>query len=146
MSEMTATRMGKGATLAVAAALWLACAWLLARTSVPSLHLSGLDEHRFFSGRLIARARSYSRGEDALFVAGVVAQVGTLLVLARRLPRSVRTMGLGRVGSAIVAGMVVLVALWFVGLPFSLADLSWQHHWGLGPFAVVAWLAAQWST
>ena len=31
-------------------------------------------------------------------------------------------------------------------LPFSLADLWWQHHWGLGPFDVPAWLAAQWST
>ena len=40
----------------------------------------------------------------------------------------------------------MLVTLWFVGLPFSLADLWWQHHWGLGPFDVVAWLAAQWST
>ena len=30
--------------------------------------------------------------------------------------------------------MVLLVTLWFVSLPFSLADLWWQHHWGLGPF------------
>ncbi|HUZ82189.1 MAG TPA: M48 family metalloprotease, partial [Gaiellaceae bacterium] len=51
-----------------------------------------------------------------------------------------------RIGSAIVAGMVLLVTLWFVSLPFSLADLWWQHHWGLGPFDVLAWLGAQWST
>ena len=69
-----------------------------------------------------------------------------LLVLVRLLPRSVRSMGLGRIGSGIVAGMVLLVTLWFVGLPFSLADLWWQHHWGLGPFDVLAWLTAQWST
>ena len=42
--------------------------------------------------------------------------------------------------------MVLLVTLWFVSLPFSFADLWWQHHWGLGPFDVAAWLAAQWST
>ena len=36
--------------------------------------------------------------------------------------------------------MVLLVTLWFVGLPFSLVDLWWQHHWGLGPFDVLAWL------
>ena len=67
---------------------------------------------------------------------------------ARRAPRprvrdcraAVRGMGLGRIGSAIVAGMVLLVTLWFVALPFSLADLWWQHHWGLGPFDVLAWL------
>jgi STE24 endopeptidase len=42
--------------------------------------------------------------------------------------------------------MVLLVTLWFVALPFSLVDLWWQHHWGLGPFDVGAWLAGQWST
>jgi Zn-dependent protease with chaperone function len=39
--------------------------------------------------------------------------------------------------------MLVLVTLWFVGLPFSFASLWWQHHWGLGPFDVLAWLSAQ---
>jgi hypothetical protein len=51
-------------------------------------------------------------------------------------------MGLGRISSAIVAGMVLLVTLWFVALPFSLADLWWQHHWGLGPFDVGSWLVS----
>ena len=143
---MTATRMARAATLAASAAAWCVAAWLLSRTSVPSLHLSGLDERRFFSPREIARARSYSRGEDALYLASLVAQLVALLVLVRLLPRSVRSMGLGRIGSGIVAGMVLLVTLWFVGLPFSLADLWWQHHWGLGPFDVLAWLTAQWST
>jgi STE24 endopeptidase len=130
----------------VAAVAWGVCAWLLARTSVPDLHLSGLDQHRYFSPRLLARARSYNRGESALFAAGVLASLAALVVLVRLLPSSVRAMGLGRIGSAIVAGMVLLVTLWFVGLPFSLADLWWQHHWGLGPFDVLSWLTAQWST
>src|SRR5579884_853849 len=146
MSETTATRMARGATLAAAAAAWGVCAWLLLRTSVPALHLSGVDERRFFPARELARARSFGRGEDALWLAGVVAKLVALGVLAWRLPRSVRGIGLGPVGSAIVAGMVLLVALWFVALPFSLADLWWQHHWGLGPFDVGAWLAARWST
>ena len=42
--------------------------------------------------------------------------------------------------------MVVLVTVWFVELPFALADLWWQHHWGLGPFDVPAWFLAQWTT
>jgi STE24 endopeptidase len=138
--------MVRGATLAAAALAWCACAWLLTRTSVPSLHLSGLDERRFFSAHELARTRSYTRGADALYAAGVVAQLVALAVLAWRLPRSVRRMGLGRISSAIVAGMVLLVTLWFVALPFSLADLWWQHHWGLGPFSVGSWLASQWST
>ena len=41
--------------------------------------------------------------------------------------------------------MVLLVTLWFVALPFGLAALWWQHHWGLGPFDVLAWLDAQWA-
>jgi Zn-dependent protease with chaperone function len=146
MSEMTAMRMGRAATLAAAAVAWCVGAWLLTRTSVPSLHLSGLDAGRYFTADELRRARSFNRGEQGLYVAGLLAQVAALLVLVRVLPRSVRSMGLGRIGSGIVAGMVLLVTLWFVALPFGLAGLWWQHHWGLGPFDVLAWLLSQWST
>jgi STE24 endopeptidase len=118
----------------------------LSRTSVPSLHLSGLDQRHYFSSRELTRARNFNRAEQALYILNLVAQVTALVVLVRLLPRSVRSMGLGRIASGIIAGMVLLVTLWFVGLPFSLFDLWWQHHWGLGPFDVLAWLAAQWST
>jgi STE24 endopeptidase len=133
-------------TLAVAAVAWCVVAWLLARTSVPSLHLAGLDERRYFSAHAIGEARRYSHGEEVLWVLGTISSLAALVVLAHRLPPTVREMGLGRIGSAVVAGMVLLVTLWFVSLPFSFADLWWQHHWGLGPFDVLAWLGAQWST
>ena len=113
---------------------------------MPSLHLSGFDEHRYFSAHALARSRSYSRGEEVLWLLATAATLIALVVLVWRLPRSIREIGLGRIGSAIVAGMVLLVTLWFVSLPFSLADLWWQHHWGLGPLDIAAWLAAQWST
>jgi STE24 endopeptidase len=143
---MTATRIGRGATLAVGALVWCGGAWLLWRTSVPSLHLSGFDQHRYFGAHALARARSYSKGEDVLWLLGTTASLIALCVLVWRLPPSIRQIGLGPIGSAVVAGMVLLVTLWFVSLPFSLADLWWQHHWGLGPFDVLAWLGAQWST
>jgi STE24 endopeptidase len=146
MSEMTAMRMGRAATLAGAAVVWCVVAWLLSRTSVPSLHLSGLDARRYFTAHELARARNFNRLEQGLYVAGLVAQVAALLVLVRMLPRSVRSMGLGRISSGVVAGMVLLVTLWFVALPFSLVDLWWQHHWGLGPFDVLSWLMSQWYT
>jgi Zn-dependent protease with chaperone function len=146
MSEMTAMRMTKWATLAVAAAVWCVCAWLLARTSVPSLHLGGLDAHDYFTQRSLHRATSYSRGTHVLWLLATAATLVTLVVLTRLLPKSVRTMGLGPVGSAVIAGMVVIVAIWFVSLPFSFAALWWQHHWGLGPFDILAWLGAQWAT
>ena len=135
----------RGGTVAVAALVCCVAAWLLLRTSVPPLHLSGVDQHRFFTQHQIDRSGSYARGARVLWLGGTAATLVALAVLVRRLPRSVREMGLGRISSAVVAGMVLLVTLWFVGLPFSLADLWWQHHWGLGPFNVGAWLAAQWS-
>src|SRR3954447_632956 len=143
---MTATRMGKAATLAAAAVVWCVCAWLLARTSVPSLDLSGLDVQHYFSQRTIDRATSYWRGVEVLWLASVAATLVTLVVLARVLPPRVRAIGLRRVGSGVVGGVGVLVALWFVSLPFSFLQLWWDHHWGLGPFDIVAWLGAQWSS
>ncbi len=132
-------------TLAVGVVVWCACAWLLARTTVPSLSLSGFDQHRYFTDAAIRRAAHYSHGEQVLWLSGTAARLIALVVLAIRLPRTVRELGLGRISSAIVVGMVLLVTLWFVALPFSLVDLWWQHHWGLGPFDVVAWLSSQWA-
>jgi len=135
-----------GLVVAACAAAWLAAAAYLWRTSVPSLRLSGLDVHRYFSAHELARARSYGRGELLLWLLATIAPLVALVVLARRMPRVVRGLGLGRVSSAIVVGSVVLTTLWFVSLPFSIADLWWQHHWGLGPFDVGAWLATQWAS
>ncbi|MDX6450181.1 MAG: endopeptidase [Gaiellaceae bacterium] len=125
--------------------MWCTCAWLLARTSVPSLDTSGLDPHRYFSQRSLDRAASYTRGAEVLWVLNTAATLVALVVLARLLPAKVRSIGLGRIGSAVIVGMVLIVGLWFVGLPFSLADLWWQHHWGLGPFDILAWLSGQWG-
>ena len=138
-------RIRKAATLAVAAGVWCTCAWLLARTSVPSLNTSGLDPHRYFSQRSLDRAASYTRGVEALWLLSTAATLAALVVLARLLPPKVRSIGLGRIGSAVIVGMVLIVGLWFVGLPFSFADLWWQHHWGLGPFDILAWLNGQWA-
>jgi STE24 endopeptidase len=49
------------------------------------------------------------------------------------------------VGTAVIVGMVILTTLWAVSLPFSVAGLWWQHHWGLGPLDVAAWLDGQWA-
>jgi Zn-dependent protease with chaperone function len=124
---------------------WIVAAMFLWRTSVPSLRLGGLDPHAYFSARVLARAREYGNGERALWLLTTAASLATLGILVWRLPRSARGLGLGRVGSAIVLGMVAVSALWFVHLPFSIAGLWWQHHYGLGPFDPGSWLAAQWS-
>src|SRR5712691_1623160 len=145
MSEMTAIRIWVRTMIlgAVGLAAWIVAASFLWRTSVPHLHLGGLDEHRYFSAHELARAHSFGKVEDALWLLATLARLATLVVLVRRAPRIVRGLGLGRIGSAIIVGMVLLVTLWFVSLPFGLAQLWWQHHWGLGPFDVLAWLVAQ---
>jgi STE24 endopeptidase len=136
----------RGLVLAACVAGWLVAAALLWRTSVPSLHLSGLDAHRFFSAHEIARARRYANGARLVWLLGTIASLAALVVLSGRARRFAPGIGLGRVSTAIVVGMVTLVTLWFVALPFALADLWWQHHWGLAPFDVGGWLAAQWAT
>jgi STE24 endopeptidase len=142
---MTAMRIRKSATLAVGAGVWCACAWLLARTSVPSLDTSGLGLHRYFSQRSLDRAASYTRGVEVLWLLSTAATLVALVLMARILPSKVRSIGLGRIGTAVIVGMVLIVGLWFVGLPFSFAELWWQHHWGLGPFDILAWLNGQWA-
>jgi Zn-dependent protease with chaperone function len=134
-------RIGFGLGLAA----WIVAAVLLWRTSVPSLHLGGLDPHRYFSRAALDRARSYGDGVRVLWVLAELAALGALAVLVWRLPRSARRIGLGRVGTAIVIGMVVVVTLWFVSLPFAIAGLWWQAHHGLGPFDPASWLLAQWA-
>lgn len=123
--------------------MWLAAAFALWRTSVPSLDLSGFDERRYFTARELARASDFSQGSRLIWLLATIATLVTLVVLVKRLPRHVQGMGLGRIGSAVIVGMIMLVTLWFVSLPFGLASLWWDHHWGLGPFNVLAWLDAQ---
>lgn len=124
---------------------WIVAAVFLWRTSVPKLQLDGLDPHRYFSAELLARAHHYGNGERVLWLLGRLATFATLGVLVWRLPRLARVIGLGRVSTAIVLGMVVVTSLWFVGLPFSIAELWWQHRYGLGPFGVGSWFASQWA-
>lgn len=112
---------------------------------MPSLETSGLDPHPYFSQRSLDRAASYTRGVELLWLLSTAATLVAFVVLAWRLPPRVRSIGLGRIGSAVIVGMVLIVGLWFVALPFSLADLWWQHHWGLGPFDILAWLSGQWA-
>ena len=140
---MPAGRYGRVAALVVFAVVWVAVAVLLWRTTVPSLDLGGFDEHRFFSSHELSRAHDYEQGLHVIWLLATIASIVTLVVLMRVLPRSVRGIGLGRIGTAVIVGMVVLTTMWAVSLPFGVADLWWQHHWGLGPFDVGAWLDAQ---
>jgi STE24 endopeptidase len=146
MSEMTATRIGRLATLVVFAGAWLVAVALLWRTSVPGdLRLSGADMHRYFSPAEISEAARYERFLYVVWALELVATIVALIVLSVRAPKLVRSVGLGRVGSGVIVGMVMLVTLWFVSLPFGFAQQWWAARHGLAPNDYLAWLVAPWA-
>ena len=146
MSEMTATRIGRLATVVVLSTAWLVAAWLLWRTSVPSgLDVSGLRVQRFFSPHELGRAARYQRFVNVLWVLHVAADILVLAIFAWRGPRLARTIGLGRVGTGVIIAMLVLVTLWFVSLPFGFVEQWWQARHGLAPHDYVSWIVEPWA-
>jgi STE24 endopeptidase len=134
------------ATLVVFCCGWLVAAALLWRTSVPTnLHLSGTDVHRYFPAAEVARAVRFERFLYVLWGLHFVATVVALVVLSIRAPRLARTIGLGRVGTGVIVGMLMLVTLWFVSLPFGFAAQWWAARYGLAPSDYFAWLVAPWA-
>ena len=95
---MTATRMVRVATLAAAIALWCVCAYLLGRTTRPVAAPVGSRPASVLQrARAAARGAASAAASDAIFLLATVAKLVALAVLAWRLPRSVRAIGLGRI-------------------------------------------------
>ena len=139
-------RIGRLATVLILCGAWLAAAYLLWRTSVPaSIRVGGLDQHRYFTAIELARASKYERFTDILWVAQVAATIVALLVLTRRSPRLASSIGLGPVGTGVIVGMVMLVTLWFVRLPFGFLSQWWDARHGLAPHDYVSWIFAPWA-
>lgn len=117
------------------------------RTTVPSgLDTGGVDMRRFFTARQLAEADRYSLVLDLLVLGSMLATIAALVVLAVRAPRFARGIGLGPIGSGVVVGMVTLVTLWFVSLPFGIAEQWWAARHGLAPHDYLAWLTAPWAS
>jgi STE24 endopeptidase len=126
---------------------WIVAVALLWRTSVPTdLQLHGTDVHRYFSSAQLAQAARYDRFLYVLWGLHLLATVVALVVLTLRAPRLARSIGLGPVGTGVIVGMVMLVTLWFVSLPFGFAEQWWAARHGLAPHDYVAWLVAPWAT
>ncbi len=127
------------------AAAWAAVALWLLRTSVPPLDLGGLDVHRFFTDAQLAAAHRYERLVRIVWLMSLVATVAALVVLVRRAPAIAWGTGLGPIAAGIVVGMLTLVTLWFVQLPFGILLQWWDHRHGLAPGDYLAWLLAPWA-
>jgi STE24 endopeptidase len=142
---MTATRIGRTATLVALAGVWVVGALLLWRTSVPDLRLDS-NPHRWFTDAQLARSRRYERFEYVLWALHLLATIVALLVLSRRAPRMARSIELGRIGTGVIVGMVMLVTLWAVSLPFGFAEQWWEARHGLAPHDYVTWIFAPWAS
>ena len=129
---MTATRISRVATLAVAAFAWVVIAWLLWRTKVPAdLHLPELDARAVFGAGAVRAGVRYERFLDYAWLGGTVAKVLALVVLVRRGPRLARSLGLGPVNAGLITGVVVMTVLWAVSLPFAVATGWWERRHGV---------------
>jgi STE24 endopeptidase len=135
MSDMTATRTGvlRLATLAVAAAGWIAvAAWLWTSSRVPGgLPLAGLDEHRFFPARLLDRAVDYERLLHVLWIAETVVTVAAFALYAWRGARFARESAAGPIGTGMLLAMLGFGLVWLVSVPFTIVDQWWQRRHGV---------------
>src|SRR3989442_15124317 len=100
MSEITATRMVRPATLAVvgAAAAWILGALMLWRTKVPGdLKLPSLDPRAVFGAHAVRAGERFDLFFEVEWMVATIAGIAALVVLARSGPRLARSLGLGRV-------------------------------------------------
>jgi STE24 endopeptidase len=150
---MTATRIRSRHFLYLAALLLpLAAAWVVAvvllwRTQIPGdLRLPHLDPSRFFTSEELEKAADYERFLRVDWALSVVASLVTLVFLTAKAPEWARAVGLGRVGSGVIVGMLTLTTLWFVSLPFEIAARWWRDRHGLTRGSYLEWLTDPWLT
>jgi STE24 endopeptidase len=130
---MTATRIFRPATLTVAAvAVWTLAATFLWRTKVPAdLNLPSLDAREVFGAQAVRAGVRFDRFFEIEWALGTAASLAALVVLTRRGPRLVRSLGLGPVNAGIVTAVLVAVVLWAVSVPFDLAASWWSRRHGI---------------
>jgi Zn-dependent protease with chaperone function len=146
MSEMTATRIAKGATVAAAAGLWIVAASFLWRTSVPSaLHAPHVDPDSLAAARAVARAERFDRFLTWDTVIGSLVTLVVLAVVAWQAPRLVRAFPVGRIGGGVLVGLAAVTLVWAAGLPFDLAATWWQRRYGLSTQSYGDWAATAWG-
>jgi STE24 endopeptidase len=138
---MTATRTARFWAIAAAIGLWLAAAWFLWHTAVPSLDLPDVDAQEVFGERQLERSERYERGLR-LFWIGATAVELIVLALAVWLAPRARVRG---VSGAVLLGALTLVAVWMARLPFILGAHWWRRRYGVsradyGTILVDPWL------
>ena len=109
------------------------------------LSLPELDPRRYFSADELERTARYERFVRIDLVLSLVATIVALAIFARRAPQFARNTGLGPIGAGLIVGMVVLIILWAVNLPFSIALRWWADRHDLTKGSWGEWLVAPWG-
>ena len=126
--------------------LWIVAAVFLYRTSVPSdLSLPNVNPSDYWSAHELDRAESFELFLTVDHLLAILAAVVALFILAVWAPGFARGTGLGAVGAGIIVGMVTIVVIWAVSIPFSLAEQWWYRRHGLSRESYVEWLVAPWG-
>jgi STE24 endopeptidase len=133
--------------IALVAGAWLAAAILLWQSSVvpDGLDLSGVDPHRYFNDRQLARSASFERFERWDFVLAQVALVAVLAAYARWGLGFARESAAGRIGTGMLLGMLGLGFVWLAQIPFGLAELWWERRHGVSHVGYVEWIFGNWA-
>ena len=143
---MTATRIVRGATIAVGAAVWVVLAALLWRTTVPAhLRLPHLDERTVFGAGLVRSAQRYERFLDWDWVLGTFVALTAYAVMVQRGRSLAARLGLGNVNAGIVVGVVTFTVVWAARLPFALGAVWWEKRHGISRESYAAALVTAWE-
>jgi STE24 endopeptidase len=144
---MTATRIGRVATLAVAALVWVLAGAALWRTQVPSnLRLPALDPSSVFGSAAVRAGERYERFLVYDWLLGTLAALAALIVMVQRGPRLARSLGLGRVNAGIITAVLATTLVWAVSLPFGFASAWWQRRHGISKESWATLVFAPWWT
>jgi len=138
--------LAKRLGLVALAALWIGAAAFLWRTEVPELALPDLDPRDFFPAALLERIDDYRSRSRLLLLGSLTAEIAVLALLvwkARPMAAAVERVGRGRVRTSVLVGLVVVVAVWLAGLPFSAATLVRRRDFGLSEQGWSGWLLDQ---
>jgi STE24 endopeptidase len=133
--------------VALAAAAWLACAWLLLDTAVPEgLATPPLDVAAVFGRDVVRQAEHVERLFRASWAVQQVVLLVTLWVYAKRGPGFSRESAAGPIGTGVLLGMLGLGVVWLVQLPFGLLDFWWARRYDLTRTGYLEWAFGDWLT
>jgi len=104
-----------------------------------------LDPRHYFSSAALSRTFRYERFQQIDWLLSILATLAALVVVAKRGPRLGREIGLGRIGTGIVLGMLTITTVWAVNLPFAIASRWWERRHGLTRGGWIDWLVSPWA-